>query len=198
MDIKKFHAHLDELYTNKKSRNFVNHLIRAYFPIGNVQKVWEGPKRGFICALTNKPLISANDLINNVSNEENRKDFLDYLYAELNDENHNIQHPIEKAMGGKELALVGKETSTYLSHPAYREFYNWLVNKLLSGDKHINWLIKNMRSESMVNSINIEDQSEDVKKVVKRLKKSVKPTKKATLGDLDILQKLKAKMDDEG
>ena len=198
MDVKKFHKHLDEMYKEPKSRGFVNHLIRAYFPITNVEKVWDGPRRGFVCALSGDQLISANDIIVNFSSDENRADFLKYLYLEMNDGEVQTKHPIENALDGKQLGVTGKDTTTFLSIEAYREFYNWLVNKILSGDKGINGIIKHMRSKSMLSNIGAAAKTDDAKKIVTDLKKYGESTKKATLGDLDVLKELKAKMDGTG
>jgi len=42
---------LDEIYENKKARNFLNHLVRAYFPNDKVEKVFVKPKGKFNCVI---------------------------------------------------------------------------------------------------------------------------------------------------
>jgi hypothetical protein len=47
MSQEKIHASLDAMLENPKAKTFLNHLIRSYMPITNVEKVWDTPKSNF-------------------------------------------------------------------------------------------------------------------------------------------------------
>jgi hypothetical protein len=173
---------LDGIFENKKARGFLNHLIKSYVPHNKVEKVFVTPKGKFNCVLTNKKLISVNHILNGVKEESFKNDFFEYLHNMLKPEAEAVP-PVQKLIGKREMGVQGKDTDTFMSVKVYVHFYDWVMSKYLSGDKHINWLLRG------VNGLKSNNQS-------KVSKKSDNMGGRATytLGDLEALQKLKAKM----
>jgi hypothetical protein len=190
------HEKLDKLYADKKARNFINHLIRSYLPMNKVYKIMEKPDgkpANFKCALSNQPLVSINELLERLNSEETKQDFMNNiknLFKE-GDERYSIA---ESLLGRQSLGVQGKNTDTYMSYEAFQSFYDWVVTKMLMGDKHINWVLgKVNRSKFNERAENIENPELQAK--LEKLNTVNQAT--FTLGDLGALQALKNKMDNE-
>jgi len=196
MESNRIHKKLDELYSNPKSKKFLNHLIQAYLPIDKAVKVWEKPQSKFRCVLTNAPLISISEALAGMSSEEFKTDFMNHLKAWANSDS-SVENPVKKMLAGKVLGFTGEDTTTFMSQEAYQSFYDWVVNKMLHGDKHINWLIKSMRNDSFVKRAESVANDDESKQVLATMKNNIKETQKVTttFGDLTALQELKAKFE---
>lgn len=179
MTQKEIYDSLDSMLSNLKTRNFLNHLIRAYFPITNVDKVWEKPNGAFKCAITKDNLISVQEIINEIQTEDFKEQFINELKSQFTHDPKQ-ENSISKLIGDKKLGLIGKETTTYMSYVALQEFYNWVLNKSLNGDKHINWLLSSMKE--LQKNVNVQ-----------KTKKENDITGSFTLGELDSFKKLKEK-----
>jgi hypothetical protein len=186
---------LDKMLTNPKSRGFINHLVRSYVPISNVEKVWETPEKDFKCVLTREQLFSVGDIMKGIQTEEFKADFMTNLKSLFSEE--KVESPISKLVGEKKMGVTGKDTTTYMSYPAFQEFYNWVITKSLNGDKHINWLLGSIRRTSfMERAEKIQDVG--VQKKVEDFKKTTGSSSSYTLGDAsDVLAKLKAKLENK-
>lgn len=187
MTTKEIHESLDTMLSNQKTRNFLNHLIRAYFPITNVDKVWEKPKGQFKCVLTKDELFSAQDIMDGIQTEEFKNDFMANLKSVFID-GASSEHPIVKLVGDRKMGVTGKETTTYMSYTAMQEFYNWVLTKSLKGDKHINWLLSSIRRSNPTENIETKDVQSNAKP-----KQDTKTSNTFTLGELDSFKKLKEK-----
>ena len=139
MTPEQIHAHLDEMLSNPKTKNFLNHLVKAYYPYQNVDKVWEKQQDKIRCVITKDYLISVQEIMNGMQTEEFKNDFKESLKT-MFDENKDKTTQMEKLLDGKILGFTGKDTTTYMSLQAVEEFNNWIVAKLLANDKHITWL----------------------------------------------------------
>lgn len=173
---------LDDLLANKNSRGFLNHLVKAYLPVNNVDKVFIKPKGSFKCSLSKSSLISVNEVLEGMQTDEYKDNFMKYLHNMMNPE-VEVETPVSTLLGGRMLAVQGTKTDTFMALPIYHIFQEWIINKTLTGDKHINWL---MRSNSPF----------EKKKGKKFKKEPVVKEVRATysLGDLSELQKLKEKL----
>ena len=190
MTTEQIHASLDAMLTNPKSKNFLNHLVRAYMPVSNVDKVWDQPKGDFKCVLTRTPLISVGEVMQGMQTEEYKADFMKGLKGLL-DENTKYENPVIKLLGDKKLGLTGKDTTTFMSFSAYQGFMDWVITKALKGDKHINWLLGAIRRDSFIGRAE-GIQDEKVQQIVKQTQTS----STYSMGDAsDVLAKLKAKME---
>lgn len=186
---------LDEMLTNPKKRNFLNHLVRSYMPITNVRKVDITPKT-FKCVLTNANLFSINDILEGTETEQFKIDFMASLKP-IFDENAPKINPYLNIVKGKELGVTGKETTTFMSYSAFQVFYDWVITKSLKNDKHINWLLGSIRRESFLNRAEGLNNPE-LKNTIKKIKRdnNVFKTTSYSLGDVnDALSKLKAQME---
>ena len=188
------HASLDKMLVNPKTKNFINHLVRSYIPVSNIEKVLETPKGDFKCVITKEPLVSVQSIFKDMDTEEFKKDFTEHLKSMFSEE--KIETQMSKLLDDKKLGFTGKDTTTYMSYTATQEFYNWVITKSLKGDKHINWLLGSINRNTFIKrAANIEDQ--DVQKKVSNLKK-VSGVSTYSLGDAtDVLSKLKAKLDNK-
>lgn len=194
MTTEQIHASLDAMLTNPKSKNFLNHLVRAYMPVSNVDKVWDQPKGDFKCVLTRTPLISVGEVMQGMQTEEYKADFMKGLKGLL-DENTKYENPVIKLLGDKKLGLTGKDTTTFMSFSAYQGFMDWVITKALKGDKHINWLLGAIRRDSFIGRAE-GIQDETVQKKVQQIVKQKQTSSTYSMGDAsDVLAKLKAKME---
>lgn len=196
MTKEEIHASLDKMLAEPKSRNFLNHLVRAYMPITSVEKVWDKPKEEMKCAISRDKLISVQEIMEGINTEQFKNDTMLYL-KNLFDENADRTTPVAKLIGEKKLGVTGKDTTTYMSYPVCQEFYNWVITKSLNGDKHINWLIGSVRRSSFMDraeKINDATVQQKVNNFKNQEKKSGRAT--YTLGDTtDIFDKLKARLE---
>lgn len=187
---------LDKIYDNKKARNFLNHVIRAYFPNSKVEKVFVKPKGTFKCVIAKDKLVSVNQILTGVQSEEFKNDFFSYMHNMFNT-NIDVPTPIEKLIDGRHLAVQGSNTNTYMSAQTYVVFYDWVLTKFMKGDKHIGWLLKDINMNNFMDRAETLDDDE-VRKVVKKKRKK-EDGNRATfaLGDLSSLQELKNKMNNK-
>jgi hypothetical protein len=194
MTTEEIHSSLDKMLENPKAKNFLNHLVRAYMPISNVEKVIDKPEGEFKCAISKDDLISVQEILESIHTEEFKNDFMKSMKT-MFDEKADKTTPMAKLIGEKKLGVTGKGTTTFMSAAVAQEFFNWVITKSLKGDKHINWLLGNIRRESFLNRAkNITDDK--VQSTVKKIEKKADRTATFTLGDANgALAQLKAKME---
>jgi len=191
MTQQEIHAHLDAMLETPKTKNFLNHLVRAYFPITNIDKVWDRPKGQFKCVITGDDLFSVQDILEGMATEEFKKDFMENLKSMFSD-GPQSEHPMVKLIGERKMGVTGVNTTTFMSVIAMREFYNWVLTKSLKNDKHINWLLRSIRKTSMIEMAeNIEDV--EVQQKVQEIKKKTNKVATYTLGETEAFKKLKEK-----
>lgn len=196
MTTEEIHSSLDKMLENPKAKNFLNHLVRAYMPISNVEKVMDKPEGEFKCALSKDDLISVQEILEGIQTEQFKSDLMKSMKT-MFDDNADKTTAMAKLIGEKKLGVTGKGTTTYMSVPVAQEFFNWVITKSLKGDKHINWLLGNIRRESFVKRAqNITDDK--VQSTVKKLEKRADRTATFTLGDTNgVLAQLKAKLENK-
>lgn len=191
MKREEIHVILDKMLTEQKSRNFLNHLVRAYVPINKVDKVWETPEANFKCVLTKVPLFSVQTIMDTIQSEETQKVFINELKTFVTGEGIDVSRALGTIIGERELAVTGKDTNTSMSYDAFQTFYSWVLTKSLEGDKHINWLLGSIRRENLVKVVKHVDDP----KLQKKLKNKDYQQSTYTLGQSSgILASLKSKM----
>jgi hypothetical protein len=187
------HEKLDKLYADKKAKNFINHLIRSYVPMNKVMKVMEKPKGdNFKCVLSNQPLISINEILETLNEEETLKfnHNLKALFIE-GDEQTKID---ENLLGRKSLGVTGTNTDTCMSYETHQAFYDWVVTKMLMGDKHMNWVLGKINKVKFIaRAEGIEN--EELQEMLLDMNKTPSNEATYTMGDLGVLQALKNKME---
>jgi len=192
-----------ELYENPKSKGFVNHLIRAYLPVYKIQKLWEFKKdQKHKCNICGQKLFDIEEGFKAL--HENRdqisKDFIESLKKQAEGKPEKREdNPFVKAIGvDKVQAFTGEKTDTALCLSCTNKLVEFTTNGLLCGDKNINYQINQMKRDKIFNHF-IESPAidDEAKKEVKEMKKRVDKKKTATFGDLEVLQKLKEKMEND-
>ena len=195
-------TNLNRLYDNPKSKNFVLHLVRAYLPLNKAKKVFTKPEnmKKFKCALTNHKMISVDELFAIMNGQEYKDGFMEDLKFNVGlteaPENYKplmVQLAKERIMG-----YQGEETSTYMCSEAIQALFQWVTNMLLKGDGKINWTIRKMRTDGFgTKESGTIDNKFKSGSPLKKPKFNNKPPKRANmkLGDLGILDELKAKME---
>lgn len=184
---------LDGMLADNKKRNFLNHLVRSYVPISKAEKVFDRPKGQFVCVLTGDKLFSLQDILEGTRTEKFKKDLFESFKLALDDSTPSVT-PIKKLIGDRKLAVTGEKTTTFMSIDAYQEFFDWVITKSLKGDKHINWLLGDIRREDFLERAKqIGDET-----IQTKVKKLEPKSKRATysLGDAsEALLKLKEQLE---
>lgn len=162
---------LDKLYAEKKSRNFVNHLIKAYCSLDKINKVTSKLNTVQTCSLTNKKLTSFDEVLASDVNETIKKSLDANLKSLVNGKAETSAFTNEYK--GKVLGFTANETTTFLSYEAVSALYEWINAKAKEGDKHIKWVLNQSKPKVSV----LEQRGYR------------KPA--TTMGELSILQQLK-------
>jgi hypothetical protein len=194
---------IQELYDDPKSKGFVTHLIRAYLPIYKCSKVWEFKKNQKpFCNVCNHELISLGETLGEMyalDKEENQKEFADYLRKSLLGEADTGDNPMLKHLKGRILAWTGEKTDTCLCLECIQDLLKVFQFAILDGNKHMVWLSNQMQRDEVFQTFDESPNLNEAEKdQVKDIKKKVDKDKKiTTFGDLEVLQKLKKKMENE-
>ena len=194
MTQEQIHTYFDNMLENQKARNFLNHLVRSYMPVSNITKVSEKPEGDFKCVITRNELISTQEILDGLETQEFKDNFTKSLKV-IFDENVDKNTAVEQLIGDKQIAVTGKDTTTLLSYSVARELINWITNKALTGDKHINWLIGKINHSTLVKRGH-KSNNEAVKAKAQRIEDKNDNRAKYQLGDANsALAALKAKLE---
>jgi hypothetical protein len=193
---------IQKLYEDPKSKNFVNHLIRAYLPINKPQKVWEfEDKKPHKCNVCSHDLIDLGTVLGRMQSagDEYMKDSIDQMRRGLDGEEiPREEHAVIKHLThGAIMAWQGEKTTTFLCADCIKQILDMVTTGILMGDKNIVWITKQMQRDQVFThfkeSPKLDDkEKEEVKEIQKHADK-----KKMTFADLGVLQQLKAKMEAE-
>ena len=195
---------IQELYENPKSKGFVNHLIRAYLPMYKVLKLWEFKKeQKHVCNVCGQKLFDIEEAFKAISeNKESiTKDLTESLSKMAKGETQKRKdNPYVKAIGvDKVQAFTGEKTDTCLCMQCVQDLLDLTQTGFAMGDKNISYHINQMQRDKVFeqftkNPALNEEEKDKVKEIKKRVDKKRKVT---TFGDLEILQKIKEKMEKE-
>lgn len=192
---------IEEIYQRKNKegkptgKNFITHLLRAYFPMGKAYRVIDIPEKVMRCAITGQKLFAIGELWNEIQNPEFFKNVTKSMISRLDPEAEKVENPMANIAKGRVIALTGENTDTYLCQESYEALFNWYAKKILNGDKHISWLIKDMQIKSVIKTAREKLPEEDQQKI-DRAEHILKHPKRATmsLGDISVLQELQEKL----
>ena len=187
---------LNAMLENPKSKPFLNHLVKSYVPLKKVLKVIDTPTEKFNCVITMSSLCSVSDILNTLETEEYKDSFFKNLKNVLSDKDTD-RNVISELLDGKKLGVTGTDTNTYMSLPTFFAFYDWVITKSLTGDKHINWLLGGIKHKAFLERAE-KIANGQVQSKVSKMKKTDSGTKSAsyTLADVNNgLAVLKAKME---
>jgi len=191
---------IEQLYDDPKAKGFVNHLIKAYLPTAKIQKVWdwkEGQKH--TCNVCGQKLVTIGELFAVTQTEQFKTDFIDGLKKQIKGEaSVKDDNPYIKALGkDKQLGYTGQKTDTCMCHQCCQDLLNLVTNGMLCGDKNLNYQVKQMQRDQVFNHFAESPHlDKEDKEKVQEIKKRVDKTKViTTFGDLQALQDLKKKME---
>lgn len=193
---------IQELYENPKSKGFVNHLIRSYLPVHKIDKVWEWEKnKKPVCNVCGHKLVSVGELMGAIHKPEFMENFMENMKKQVNGETIKPEdNPYVKAIGkDKVLGFTGVKTDTCMCRQCCDDLLNMVTTNMLCGDNNITYQVNQMQRDEafkpMFESPAIDDEAkEKLKEIKKRVDKDKKIT---TFGDLQVLQDLKKKMEQE-
>lgn len=196
---------IQKLYSDPKAKGFVNHLIGAYLPIGKTEKVWNfTPQQKHRCSICGKKLFDIQTVWENMhkNDEKMRAEFHETIIKQLNGQEVKLEeHPMYKYVTqGAVQAWTGKDTNTCMCSDCVRDLLDLVQTGLLQDDKNISWMVNKMRRTEVFDVFRGSEklsptEKEEVNKIEKKVERSDK--KVVTFGDLEVLQKLKAKMEEE-
>ncbi len=196
---------IEELYENEKSRGFVNHLIHAYLPLYKVTKVWvfEDKKPVHKCSICGQNLIDIETVFQRVAkSKEFAGEFVDQLRKDLDGKpvKYEDRFMVKHITQGAVMAWTGEKTTTHLCQQCVQDLLNMVQTGIIMGDKNINYQVNKMRRNTFFESFTSSPSLNPTEiKVVENIQEKVEkaPQHKATFGDLEVLQQLKKKMEDE-
>lgn len=193
---------IENLYAGEKSKGFIVHLLRNFFPVNKTTIVFLRPQKDnkeveMKCCITGQKLYSKDHALEIVlkDGDEIVKSRIDFLVASMNEK--ELPKFTEAEIKLKEimlsLALTSETSDKFISREAFEQLYNFWASEMLKGNKHLNWVAKNqMISESVKN---LEDKKIITPKEKHVIVKMVNKKSSLSLGDLDVLKDLKMKME---
>lgn len=94
------------------------------------------------------------------------------------------------------VGLVGENTDTYLCQEAYQGLYDWYCTKILHGDNHVAWIVKDEQRKTVISKVREKLPDAEDQKTIDKLEKISKHPQRATtsLGDMVALQVLQEKL----
>lgn len=193
---------IEEIYSSKNKegkpsgKNFITHIIRAYTPIGKIQKIWDSPSKNLKCVITGHGVCTIEDAFQALHSEGMDVKLMEHLKACAKGEAGIVQSPFMEQLKGKVIGYTGQKTDTVMCLDAVEAFIAWLQHKILTGDKHVSWVVGDMRRKEVIEVVRKKLPSQEDKKKIDTLEKISKHPKRATmsLGDMTALQELKQKL----
>lgn len=195
---------IEQLYENEKARGFVNHLIHAYLPINKVTKVWAFEKnKPHKCSICSHELIDIETVFERI---QTSKDFAGEFVYEIRKDfegkptKFEDRFMVKHVTKGAVMAWTGEKTDTMLCQSCVQDLLNMVQMGILTGEKNITYQVNKMQRGQMFSSFTSSSfLNDDEIKVVEKIEKKIEnnPQHKATFGDLEVLQQLKKKMENE-
>jgi hypothetical protein len=181
------YAKIESIYATEKGKGFITHLLRSFFPIDKASIMFfkQDPKTEVKCAITGESLQSKEEVFNHF--QENKDKLFDNFIAGL--KSKEVPHQIDKL--DYRFAITCKDSTRYLSQQSYNQMFNFFATEMLKGNKHMNWLANQERKVAIVKQSKEFCTPEESKVVAK----AVFHRANMSLGDLDILQQLKTKLE---
>lgn len=196
---------IEELYENEKSRGFVNHLIHAYLPVYKATKIWqfEDKKPVHKCSICGQQLLDIETVFQRVQqSREFAGEFVDEIRKDIAGKPTKFEDRfmVKHVTKGAVMGWTGEKTTTHLCQQCIQELFDMVTTGLLTGDKNINYQINKMRRNTFFETLTSSPSLNPSEiKVVENIQQKVEktPQHKATFGDLEVLQQLKKKMEED-
>jgi hypothetical protein len=196
---------IQELYENEKSRGFVNHLIHAYLPVYKVTKIWQFEDKSPIhkCSICGQELLDVETVFERAQkSHEFVGEFVNEIRKDVEGKPTKFEDRfmVKHITHGAIIGWTGEKTNTMLCQQCIQDLLNMVQIGILMDDKNIQYQINKMRRNTMFESFTSSSSlnSSEIK-VVEKIQKKIEnnPKHVSTFGDLEILQELKKKMEDD-
>lgn len=198
---------IKEVYATEKGKQFIAHLVRSFLPADRIQFVENPPEQKMECAITNRKVIAVSDAMRIVKSENN-EEFLSFMLQkskEMTDNIDMVEHPFNKILNGRLLAVKCLGSQKFLSEYSWRELKRFVENEVVNNNKHITFLladeIRKMESKDTVvekpkSSFQKWNEKyakkEKIKNNVQQKQKHVNPQPATqSLGDNEVLKRLR-------
>jgi len=196
---------IEKLYEEEKSRGFVNHLIHAYLPVYKVTKIWkfEDKKPVHKCSVCGHELLDIETVFERVQKSHDfAGEFVDEIRKDVAGKPTKFEDRfmVKHVTHGAIMGWIGEKTTTMLCQPCIQDLLNMVTTGLLMGDKNITYQVNKMKRNTMFDSFTSSPSLNPTEiSVVETIQKKVEnhPKHVATFGDLEVLQQLKKKMEEE-
>lgn len=191
---------IEEIYKDEKGKKFITHLIKSFFPIDKAKYIFF-KKDGMVCCISGIGLVSKEEVCQKMM-ETSADEFGEFFKSSLKIDTSKdgddlkeevVEHPVIKKLNGKVLGIESADSNKFICKDVHEQLYNFYANNLLSGDKHMSWVGKRMMADRVID--NMKSNKEISTTEEKVLNKQINKPHKVTLGDLNVLQKLKDKME---
>lgn len=198
----KIYDKIEETYNSEKGKNFITHLLRSFLPVHKSSKMIENDRKlKLVDCITGEKLCTVNEHFGLLMDDEGMNAMMDNLKASAQavvdgKEEYDAPESVKKLKSKvKPLAITCKKSDKVMTEETLGQLFNFFASELLKGNKHINWVANNERGKEFVKAgkkqgyINNKREEKVVQKASERAKMS--------LGDLDVLQQLKNKMENK-
>lgn len=196
---------IQELYEAEKSRGFVNHLMHAYLPIYKMTKVWqfEDKKPVHKCSVCGRELIDIETVFARVQkSQEFAGEFVDEIRKDVEGKPVKFEDRfmVKHVTRGAVMAWTGEKTTSTICQQCAQDLLDLVTTGLLRDDKNITYQVNKMKRRTMFESFTSSpalnpSEVQMVQKIEKKVENN--PKHVATFGDLEVLQQLKKKMEEE-
>ena len=186
---------IEKTYATDGGKKFITHLIRSFFPVDKSQFIWEKKEKPMRCCLTGQKLMSKDEVFEGIM-QITPEEMMKFLRFSVDENAEKTEHPMQKVAQNRVLGIECEGSDKLLCKQAFEQIYNFYATKLLQGDGHMSWLGKRMMTERGLESV--KQKMEVTQHEEKAVYKAVDKRASMSLGDLDVLQNLKLKMEKEG
>ena len=193
MTEKEIYLKIDEIYKTESGKKFITHLLRNFFPVNKSTFAFEKPKgKRMVCCITGAKLCTKEDLFA-AHMEVTPKEFAEFMQSVFDPNKPAVEHPVRKKLGNVVLAVECEGSDKLLCQDAFNGLYNFYATQLLHGNKHMNWLGKDMMRKESVSrwqKLGIVESKEEEDAI----RKAVNKPAKLSLGDFAVLQEVRDKL----
>ena len=146
MDNEEVFEKIVKMYEDKKSHNFILHLVHTFIPIQqNAMKILDNTNKR--CCITHSEIISAQqqfEIITSVNVQDLVGSMLD------NDKREALHKEISQKRGNREEGYSAEGTDKILSVSALSALHEFTLNRLMCNDHEISKIISNKRKASQL------------------------------------------------
>lgn len=193
---------IEDTYNSEKGKGFITHLLRSFMPLNRTYKLLSNDNNlKMVDCITGEKLSDVDAYFKLMKTENFANSMMENLKASAQamvdgKESYDVPESVKNLKSKvNPMAITCEKSDKLMSEQTLGQLYNFFASQILIGNKHINWVANNERGKEFAShgrkSGFIENDREEkvVRKATERAKMS--------LGDLDVLRELKAKMENK-